>query len=75
MNIDERLEKLAERHEVLAQNVELLLLDTQKHDKQIGDLASIVKDVAEGTARLLHVVELHEHRLDSHSDRMDKLEE
>jgi len=74
MNIDERLEKLAERHEALTHNVELLMLETEKHGKEIGELKNIVKDFAEGTARLLHVAELHQHRLDSHDDRIDKLE-
>ena len=67
MNIDERLEKLVERHEALTQTVELLAAQTVKHDQQIGELAT-------GIAKLLHVIELHEHRLDSHDDRLDGLE-
>jgi hypothetical protein len=31
-------------------------------------------EVAEGTARLLRVVEMHEPRIESHDDRLDKLE-
>jgi prefoldin subunit 5 len=59
MNIDERLEKLTERHEVLTQSVESLT-------RNIHDMRGLVNDIAQGTARLLHVVEAHEHRLDSH---------
>jgi hypothetical protein len=67
MTIDDRLE-------ALTHNLELLSLETEKHDKQIGQLGTLVTEVAEGTARLLRVVEMHEHRLDSPADRLDKLE-
>jgi prefoldin subunit 5 len=56
MNIDERLEKLVERHEALTQSVEMLTTD-------LRELKTLVSDIAEGTARLLHVVEAHEHRI------------
>jgi hypothetical protein len=67
MTIDERLE-------ALTHNLELLSPETGKHDKQIAQLGTLVTEVAQGTARLLRVVEMHEHRLDSHDDRLDKLE-
>ncbi|HKI26949.1 MAG TPA: hypothetical protein VKA07_11530 [Candidatus Sulfotelmatobacter sp.] len=67
MSIDERLE-------ALTHSLELLSLETQKHDRQIDRLSTLVTEVAEGTARLLRVAEMHEHRLDSHDDRLDKLE-
>ena len=56
MNIDERLEKLVERHEALTQSVEMLTTD-------LRELKTLVSDIAEGTARLLHVVEVHERRI------------
>jgi hypothetical protein len=56
MTIDGRLE-------ALTHNLELLSLETEKHDKQIAQLSTLVTEVAEGTARLLRVVEMHEHRL------------
>jgi hypothetical protein len=67
MSIDERLE-------ALTHSLELLSLEAQKHDRQIDRLSTLVTEVAEGTARLLRVAEMHEHRLDSHDDRLDKLE-
>jgi hypothetical protein len=67
MNIDERLE-------ALTHSLELLSHETEKHDRQIAKLGTFVGEVAEGTARLLRVAEMHEHRLDSHDDRLDKLE-
>ena len=54
MTIDERLEKLTERHEALTATVELLAAEirdvvaVQQHEKQSGG-------VMEGIARLLHV--------------------
>src|SRR5258708_26360388 len=68
MTIDERLE-------ALTRNLELLSLESEKHDRQLDRAAKLVTEVAEGTARLLRGVEMHEHRLDSYDDRLDKLEE
>ncbi len=56
MNIDDRLEKLAQRHEALAQSVELLT-------RGLAEMRGYVKDIADGTARLLHVAEIHERRI------------
>jgi len=56
MTIDERLERLTERHEALTQTVELLTRDLQS-------LHDFSKDIAEGTARLLHIAQIHEQRL------------
>ena len=56
MNIDERLERLTERHEPLTQTVELLTRDL----RSVRDFS---RDIAEGTARLLHVAQIHEQRL------------
>ena len=56
MGIDERLERLTQRHEALTQTVELLT-------KDLSDMKVLVNDIAEGTARLLHVAEIHEKRI------------
>jgi len=56
MDIDERLERLTQRHEALTQTVELLT-------KDLYDMKVLVNDIAEGTARLLHVAEIHEKRI------------
>jgi archaellum component FlaC len=55
MTIDERLDRLTGRHEALTQTVELLTRDLQS----IRDFS---KDIAEGTARLLHIAQIHEQR-------------
>ncbi len=89
MTIDERLERLVERHEALTLSVELhdqqigelsatvraLTQATDKHDQQIGDLTTLVTEIAQGTARLLHAVEAPERRLDRHKRRIDRLEQ
>jgi len=56
MTIDERLEKLAERHEALTQTVELMA-------REIDGIKSYTNDIAEAAARLLHIAQIHEHRI------------
>jgi archaellum component FlaC len=56
MEIDERLERLTQRHEALTQTVELLT-------KDLSGMRVLVSDIAGGTARLLHVAEIHERRI------------
>jgi len=83
MDIDERLERLAERHEALTQTVELLTKDlsdmrvlvndiaegTVRLTKDFSDMKVLVNDIAEGTARLLHVAEIHEKRISRLEDQ------
>jgi hypothetical protein len=57
MTIDERLEKLTERHEALTQSVELMAAENRERDRRMSE-------VMEGIARLLHVAEIHEHRIE-----------
>ena len=68
MTIDERLEKLAERHEALTQSVELMAAENRERDRRVMDrmLAQDRRmgEVMEAIARLLHIAEIHEHRLD-----------
>jgi hypothetical protein len=49
MNIDERLERLADRHEALSHTVELLLADGEKTAEKIRILATVA-DQNEGRA-------------------------
>ncbi len=63
MDIDERLERLTGRHEALTQTVELLTKDVSELTKDLSDMKVLVHDIAEGTARLLHVAEIHERRI------------
>jgi archaellum component FlaC len=56
LTIDERLDRLTERHEALTQTVELLTRDLQS----IRDFSM---DIAAGTARLLHIAQIREYRI------------
>ena len=56
MSIEERLEKLTERHESLTQTVELVMQENKQRDRRLGE-------IMEGIARLLHVAEIHEDRI------------
>ena len=56
MTIDERLDRLTERHEALTQTVEILVAENRQRDRRLGE-------IMEGLARLVHVAEIHEHRI------------
>jgi hypothetical protein len=66
MTLDERLERLTERHEALTQSVELMAAENRQRDRRMGE-------IMEGIASLLHVAEIDEQRLDHHADRLDNL--
>ena len=70
MTLDERLERLTERHEALTQTVELMAARMEDRDKRLD---GILTQMAEGITRLMHVAEIHEQRLDRHEDRLDNL--
>ena len=63
MTIDERLEKLAERHEALTQTVELLTRDVQEMRAGMQEMKAYTNIIAEATARLLHIAQIHEQRI------------
>ena len=56
MAVDERLDKLTARHEALTETVELMT-------NELHMLQRLVADIGVGTARLLHVAEVHERRI------------
>jgi chromosome segregation ATPase len=78
MDLDGRLEALTQTVELLAsfhkdneKRMERLMVameglgrTTERLDKKNDRLEGFVTEIAEGTARLLHVAELHEERLD-----------
>jgi hypothetical protein len=80
MTLDERLERLTERHEALTQSVELIVAENRQAAENMANLAAENKErdrrlgeIMEGIASLLHVAEIHEQRLDQHDDRLDNL--
>ncbi len=62
MTIDERIERLTERHEALAQSVELLVLQVRSTGDQVIALASRID-------MLVTVAENHERRLNNLENR------
>ncbi len=64
MTIDERLEKLAERHEALTQTVELLLAVNQQNEKRMGQALDAI-------IRLTNIAEAHDIRLDDREQAVD----
>jgi hypothetical protein len=70
MTIDERLDRLTERHEALTQSVELLLRESQEHTRQItaqtGQINEHTRQVValrDASSSLLQIVQLHENRI------------
>lgn len=70
MDIDERLERLAERHEALAQSVELLLVATRENavvsrenTDNIRKLVEVTNQDAENIRVLARIAESHERRI------------
>jgi chromosome segregation ATPase len=70
MNLDEKLEALTQTMELLAQmhkdnekRMERFSREMERLSKRNVRLEGLVTEIAEGTARLLHVVETHEQRI------------
>jgi hypothetical protein len=56
MNIDERLEKLTERHEALTQAVEIIAGMQRENERKIGDVTSRLGQVVDAIGRLAREV-------------------
>jgi archaellum component FlaC len=61
--LDQHMERLDQHLERLGQHMEQFAQATEGVAKRNERLENLVTDIAEGTARLLHVVETHEHRI------------
>jgi hypothetical protein len=64
MTFEERIDKLTERHEALAQTVELLAHRMEDLTAAMARSDNRQAQIMEGIARLLHVAEIHEQRLE-----------
>jgi flagellar biosynthesis/type III secretory pathway chaperone len=64
MTIDERLEKLAERHEALTQTVDLLAAMHQQNERRMAQVLDAIN-------RLANIAEAHDVRLDDHEHPPD----
>ena len=64
MTIDERLERLTERQEALTQTVELIAVENRQTAAENRERDRRMGEVMEAIARLFHVAEVHEQRLE-----------
>ena len=64
MTIDERLDRLVERHEALSQTVELLTRDIAEQSKQIAAHSRQLEQDAEHIRALVRIAEIHNARLE-----------
>jgi hypothetical protein len=69
MTIDERLDRLAVRHEALTQSVELLLRESQEHTREIQEHTRQVNALRDASATLLQIVQIHENRISGLEDK------
>lgn len=73
MNIDERLEKLAERHEALTQTVELIAAmqrDNEKRwEERFGEIRMAIQHDGENIRALARIAEIHHERLSRLEDQ------
>jgi len=58
MTIDERFQNLKERHEALAQSVEMMVAENKERDKRLAQIMDAI-------AGLVHVAEIHDERLET----------
>jgi hypothetical protein len=63
MTIDERLEKLAERQQALLEMVKRMARERQQRKPGRDPMKVRIDEVLEATARLLHIAQIHEHRI------------
>jgi len=63
MTIDERLERMAERHEALAQSVEMVVSATRENTENIRNLVEVTNVDADNIRALVRIVEAHERRI------------
>jgi len=64
MTVDERIERLTERHEALAATVELVEHQIQENSRHIERVVTLVEGLTDNVTKLARVAEKHERRLD-----------
>jgi hypothetical protein len=71
MDIDQRLDRLTERHEALTQSLELFIASTRENDQR---LTRHMGDLMDTMNRLGHFVIFPDERLDDAARRLDDFE-
>jgi hypothetical protein len=72
MTIDERLEKLTERHEALTQSVELLRIAQEETDRRFKNVADLFAQTDGFINDLARIAKSHEGRLENLERRNPK---
>lgn len=65
MTFEERLERITEKHQALAESMEIWIASTQEHNRQYEDRFGKLLTLVEA---LTHAVESHERRLTRFED-------
>ncbi len=68
MNIEERLDKLTERHEALTQTVEIIVAMQKDNERRFAETDRRLVQVLEAIVQLGNIAESHDHRLDRLED-------
>jgi uncharacterized coiled-coil protein SlyX len=74
MTIDERLDRLTERHEALTQTVELIAVGQIKNDERMAQLTVTMDHLTERMAQLTETMTRLGNIVISHEQRLDDLE-
>lgn len=73
MTTDERLDRLTERHQALAESLQLLTIDVQSIAQSLPELRDSVKELAQSTKELRESVKEHDRILRGHADLIGDL--
>lgn len=69
MTVDERIEKLTERHEALAQTVELIAHAQEKASENIDKILLAISKDAENIRSLANIAAAHQSRIENLEQR------
>jgi hypothetical protein len=69
MNTDERLERLTEKHEALAESLQLLTADVQSLAQSVKEHDSILRGHVDLIGDLARIASVHEQRIEPWEDR------
>jgi methyl-accepting chemotaxis protein len=64
MTFEERIDRLTERHETLAQSVELTQHQIEENSRHIERVVTLMEHLTENVTKLSNVAGQHGHRLD-----------
>lgn len=72
MTIDERLERLTERHEALAESIELLRAENEKTAQNVRILATLADQNEARSAKMMEAITSLARTVEAHQRRLDQ---